>query len=223
ALGLAEGGRRTRDALRPLGDDFQARMVDQIQAQLGVDSTSDAHDATPAPDQTHDDDLPDNVVRLSQPRRPWIAALAATAVAAVGLAFVAGPLTSGPAMPEYSLEFRGGAVVRGNDDLAPLQVGDTLQAIMRPASDVQNAASLTVYRRDGDALVEVDAGVQWADSGAARVSVVLDDSLPLGDQDWWFVVAADGREPTIGALTKLDAPTSGKGWQVLRQRFELVP
>lgn len=218
SLGLHEAGQRTRDALRPLGDDFQARMVDQIQAQLGTSGDPGIEDAPT------DDALPDNVVRLERrPQRPWVAALAASALAAVGLAFVLGPMQSAPSIPQYTLEFRGGAVVRGDDDLAPLQVGDTLQAIVRPAEAFAGTPSLDVYRRDGEAFATVDANVQWADSGAARVTVVLDDSLPLGPQDWWFVVMGDAGVLGTSDLEALTPPASGEGWQVLRQRFELVP
>ncbi len=223
SLGQHDRDRRTRDALRPLGDDFQARMVDQIQAQLGADSA--APPQTDAPVDNLADNPASNVVPLTRrPKRTWMAALAASAVAAVGLAFVVGPLqSSGPDLPQYALEFQGGAVVRGSNDAAPLQIGDTLTAVVRPTQAFDGTPTLTVYRRTQTTLVPVDADVQWADSGAARVRVVLTDALPPGPQDWWFVVASSDRAPGREWLEATTPPASGSGWQVLQQRFELVP
>ena len=218
ALGKQSQNERMSDALRPLGRDFQARMVDQIQAELGGQAPqNNASDAAASGD---------NVVELAARRRsPWVTALAASAVAAVGLAFVLGPMQSGPALPDYTLEFQGGAVVRGEDQLAPLQFGDTLRAVVRPDTDLGGAATLQVFRVDGETLRAVPADVQWADSGAARISVTLTETLGLtaGPQDWWFVVSHEADAPGVDELARLSAPVRDTNWQILRQRFELEP
>lgn len=210
SLGRHARERQKREALRPLSEDFQRRMADQIKLAVTDDAGEEKEDSAPAAPRTRP--------------APWLA-LAASVLAAVGLTVTLVSRDPATALPGYSLEFRGGAQVRSGDAVAPLQMGDRLDVVLRPDVTTQLPLAVTVYRQQDSALAPVDVDVRWSDEGAARVTATLDTTLGIapGPQSWLFVVAHEGDAPTPRALRRLDDDARGEGWQAFRVSFELVP
>lgn len=207
---LGERARETqrRDALRPLGEDFNARMVQQIKKSVADSDTEE--DLGPARSR--------RVVH-----RGWLA-LAASAVAAVGLSFIMLTRDALPPLPGYELSLSGGATLRSDEVSAPLQIGDTLSAVLRPNIDTDAKLDVRVFRENAGDWVTVPAIVDISNTGAARVRVRLDEAIGIepGAQDWWFVIGHRDALPSAMQF-EAGAPTSNDQWSAFRTRFELVP
>lgn len=210
---LKQLGERARDAqsraaLRPLDDAFNARMQQQIKTSL--QNTS------------HDVETPNATMQTARPTR-WLA-LAASAVAAIGLSFVMLTRDAIAPLPGYELALSGGAKMRSDDTRAPLQLGDKITATWRPAIDTDAELDIEIYRQADDGWAAVPATVAIAPSGAALVTVFLNEEagVEAGPQDWWFVLGRSGAMPHP---EQLPAGNSARedDWTAFRERFELVP
>ncbi len=193
-----------REALRPLSQDFQQRMAQQIKSTVDK-NTADA----PA---------------RSSHQRTWFA-LAASLMLGIGLSFGLIDRSPSTALPDYELEFRAGAETRSSTSDAALRSGDALDIVLRPRVDTAEPLVVYVVRRAGDTLVPVDVTSRWSDSGAVRISATLDAQMGLapGPQDWWFVVARARDEYDVAALSSLNATTRDKHWLAFRHQFEFQP
>jgi hypothetical protein len=207
-LGQRARESQQRDALRPLGDAFNARMVQQIKDSLG------------------ESDIEEEQPLASSHRtagRGWLA-LAASALAAVGLSFVVLDRDALPPLPGYELSLSSGATLRSDDAIAPLQIGDTLQVTLRPEFETDADLDVRVYRHSNSDWTNVSANIEIAASGAARVRVALTEAngIAPGTQDWWFVIGHDDALPSIEQLQDTEA-ASDEHWSAFRRQFELVP
>lgn len=199
---------QSREALRPLGEDFNARMREQIKASLNTASAEDEEPQAP--------------LQAANSSR-WLA-LAASALAAVGLSFVVMTRDAVAPLPGYELAMSGGAKMRSDDTRAPLQLGDKFSAMLRPDVDVDAELDVRIYRRSDDGWSDVPAEVAVSDSGAARITIVLNEDAGVvpGAQDWWFVIGRSESLPAPNALP--DRDRAGKDdWAAFRERFDVVP
>ncbi|MFK8015076.1 MAG: hypothetical protein AB8G17_06515 [Gammaproteobacteria bacterium] len=207
-LGDYNRDRQTREALEPLSEDFQSRMAQQIKDAVRSPELDAVADITPH-------------IATKVTRGPWLA-LAASVLAAVGLSV--GLMSQSPidTMPAYTVEFRGGAQMRSDASPAPIQFSDRLDVVLRPDIATDETMTVTVFRRENSQWVQVPTTVNWSESGAARIQATLDETLGLtpGLQEFAFVIARDGEFPGDQSV---DADAESPDWQVLKQRFELVP
>lgn len=220
-IGERARDQQTRDALKPLPKEFNERMINQIRGQLAESISPSADVADVAALDATPELARDNVTVLPTSRSRWMVALAASVLAAIGISTTLQFNDAADPLPGYSLEVNGGAIVRGADETAPLQVGDTLRAVLRPARSFDGELELFVLRDVAGQAVEIPAEVTWADSGAARVRIKLDPALNLepGTQSVWFVVTSSGDLPQdMGQLEK-----SSDARQSIPFAFELVP
>ncbi|HVT58402.1 MAG TPA: hypothetical protein VHR45_08375 [Thermoanaerobaculia bacterium] len=212
----SEEARQAYEAFRPLGADFQARVVQAIRDEAGAAA------ATAAP--------PVRVLPF-RPRAGWLAgALGAAAAVAASLVF----LVRAPApLPGYVLAVAGGdQPLRGAPAAAPearvLHPGSSLTVLARPSTEVPDSDRLEArwfVARGAEIRELVAPRKEVAPGGAVRLSGTLGEDLAieLGEWSLWVVVGRQGRLPGAsllrahrGALT-----LRGAGWIALRDPVTL--
>ena len=189
-LALAETSPEAREAyeaFRPLGPEFQARMVERIAAEL------------PKPK------------KKQEPRR-WFLSFRpavrfggwATAAAAVAAVLFLIPRPSGP-LPGYQMADVTGvsSEMRGEqtEDFAP---GDRIEVVLLPEKAFRPGrlkAQLFLLR--GGELRSLDTQNLIDDGGAVKVTGALDRDLQPGDWTLWAVVGRPGDLPDPAELQAL--------------------
>jgi hypothetical protein len=177
------------EAFRPLGEDFQRRMVDGISSEI-------------------EDRAPREEPRsrlLSFPRWPraawWTAATTAAAAAALLLLLRGpGPDTMAP-LPTYVAELSGGTqTFRGEEGPSTgprvYEPGDRFQVVLRPATETpgKGLEAECFLLRKGD-LRPLEARFQVDPGGAVKIEGSIGRGLPSGDWTLWSVVGREGELP----------------------------
>lgn len=199
--------RQAYEAFRPLGADFQARVVASIRAQ----------EQAPA--------------KLLPWRRPAARVAAwGTAAAAAAAASLLMLLRPPAPLPGYSLaEISGGSsALRGEvvemQDFAP---GDDFQVILRPETQVARARSLTAqaFLFRGTELRGLEVRSRVEPSGVVKLEGALDGDLPPGTWTLWAVVGRPGKLPDPETLRPSAAPTTirERDWVAVRTDVRIRP
>jgi len=185
--------RETYEAFRPLGPDFQGRMIDGIAAEL----------AKPA--------VPEEPPARILPFRPnpfrFAGWLTAAAAAAASLVLFLRPLAP---LPGYSLAaISGGSrAMRGEvtevPDFAP---GDPFRVVLRPDTEVTRAQSLEAqaFLLRGRELRNLEVQSHIEPNGVVKLEGSLDRDLRLGAWTLWAVVGRRGKLPDPADLQSLSA------------------
>lgn len=170
--------REAWEAFRPLGPEFQARVVEKIAAELPRERRARVLPFPPA-------------FRIGG----WVTAAAAAAVLVVLLR------PSGP-LPGYQIaEVSGGSSeMRGEvvQDFAP---GDSIEVKLRPETESRSwrlKAQLFLLR--GEELRHLDAKSQKYPGGAVSLKATLDSDLQPGVWTLWAVVGRPGDLPDPAEL-----------------------
>lgn len=208
----SEEGREAWEAFRPLGPDFQAKVVRAI------------HEQEPAPVEPLPEPLP--FPRRTIHRVGW-GSLAATAAAI--LAFLR--LSAPPPLPDYSLDsLSGGTLAMRGDDPEAERVfapGGRIVITLRPATETLGkglAAECFLRRgRDQRRLEVVHAKID-PEGGSVQMECSIDRDLPPGS--WTlFAVVGRGRLPTAADLSDL-APgvkIQTKNWVGIPKEIRIQP
>jgi hypothetical protein len=176
--------REAYEAFRPLGADFQARVVSAIRPRV-----------LPFP--------PPIIRRLEV----WVGLAAAVAA---GVFFVVRMLILPPLppLPSYEASVRGGAQAsRGGEsgptsELPVFVPGSPLSITATPQTSVQNVEArvfLSALSRKGDFLPwEPEPRLEIVDQGIVRLQGTLGQDIQLSPGDWriWIVVGRKGRLPS---------------------------
>ena len=196
--------REAYEAFRPLGADFQARVVAALEGELRRPA------AAAEPREPRSRPL------QFRPRTWWFAgSLAAAAAAASGLLLVVrGPATM-PPLPHYSAELRGGIQTqRGASSPAAgprlFAPGSRLSFVVRPehaiAGEVEARALLARGAENVPCQPEAPAApaprLDISASGVVRLQGTIgeDIRLPPGPERVWIVVGRRGRIPPASEL-----------------------
>ncbi|HEV3074874.1 MAG TPA: hypothetical protein VHB47_10695, partial [Thermoanaerobaculia bacterium] len=189
--------REAYEAFRPLGADFQARVVAALESEIRRPAAA----AEPREPRS----------RLLQfrPRTWWFAgSLAAAAVAASGLFLVVrGPATM-PPLPLYSAELSGGIqTLRGGPGPAtgpqPFAPGSRLSLVVQPERAVSEVEARALLGRGAEIVPWQPAPrLDISAKGAVRLEGTIgeDIRLPPGPERVWIVVGRRGKIPLASEL-----------------------
>lgn len=161
-------GREAWEAFWPLGPEFQARVVEQIQAELPKTG------------------------RILPFRRmgAWIAAAAAAAVLAVVLLRPAAPL------PDYGISVSGGSSQMRSGPAASFAPGDRIQVVLNPVTETRGDLEARLFLLQGDDLRQLETQSEEAvPAGAFKIQGRLDPDLRPGLWTLWAVVGRPGDLP----------------------------
>lgn len=200
----SEDAREAYEAFRPLGPDFQARVVQALRDQRAAASeTAPLAPDGPAEPSARVLQFRRRVRRLSG----WLAA--AAPIAAVLLLMLRGPGAL-PPLPDYQPHPSGGVqAMRGApDDLGTLVPGSSFDLVLTPQTAVSGEVGVRCFlARDarGAGLRPwpvPEAAIQKRPGGAVKIhgTVGREIVIPPGDWTLWAVVGRPRRLPDAAAL-----------------------
>jgi hypothetical protein len=199
--------REAYEAFRPLGADFQARIVEAAAAELPKPK--------PSP-------LPFRPARIGG----WLTAAAAVAACLFVLLRSPAPM---PALPVYTAELSGGVQTMRGDEPDPagrqpaFGPGSILTLVARPEKSIDgrelDARGFFSPQTGKADLTPWKPEIKIVDNGAVRLSGTLDDEIQLSPGAWtvWVVVARKGKIPSVSELQSelLAGRTQHSDWQAL--------
>ncbi|HVF59701.1 MAG TPA: hypothetical protein VNJ70_07830 [Thermoanaerobaculia bacterium] len=211
---LAEASPEARqafEAFRPLGADFQARVVAAIRAQ----------------------EVAERAARKSSwkllPWRQLIPRVAAwgtaTAAAAASLIMLVRPPLPGYALAEIS---GGSRALRGETmEVQEFTPGDDFQVVLRPETQVAWARFLTAqaFLLRGAELRGLEVRSRVEPSGVVKLEGALDRDLPPGTWTLWAVVGRRGKLPDPETLRSSAARSTvqKRDWVAVRTTVRVRP
>jgi hypothetical protein len=210
-LALAETSPEAREAyeaFRPLGADFQARVVEAAAAELPKPK--------PSP-------LPFRPARIGG----WLTA--AAAVAACLFVLLRSP-ASMPALPVYTAELSSGdKILRGDDEPDPVNgqpvfaSGSTVTLVARPQKsfdgrELEARGFFSPQTGKAD-LTPWKPEIEIVDNGTVRLTGTLGEEIQIPPGAWtvWVVIARQGKIPSASELQSelLAGRTQHTDWQAL--------
>ena len=216
------------EAFRPLGEDFQVRLVGAIREQRKREVAAEEGLAPPSPPA-----IPPLAFRpRGRLRGPvaWGAGLAAAAA-------LAGVLVTrpGPPLPAYTAELAGGVRPERGAAGAPPAIytpGSRFELVLQPATAISGEVEVRCVIARRGAIATQDwppcAGAERAEGGSLRVAGTVGRDIPYQPGEWtlWVIVV---RTRPLGALGRRGSPTdaelrrlkpgavlAGPGWSALR-------
>jgi hypothetical protein len=185
------------EAFRPLGAEFQARVVARVMADRGREAGSEAQRVV----------TPRVVAfRRRAPRFVGIPlALAASVLLAVGLVMFMRP-GGAPALPGYGLTLEGQVtLMRGEAPppaTAPFATGNHFRLVLTPEQRVEGDVIARAYVLDGGEPEMLAAAPKISGDGAVLIEgeVGRDVQLPPGDSRLLVIVGRESKLPDASAL-----------------------
>lgn len=226
-MALAEASPEAREAFeafRPLGAEFQARVVEAVAAELRGTAERKESPREPRP-------------RPSKPRRDtrrsrwWWMVPSAAAAAALLLFLVRGPSRL-PPFPTYQADQLGGGIqtMRGGEpsaaSRAPVFIpGSKLTLVARalpPTTDLK-VTTRAFLSRGADFVPWVTRPPEVADEGNVRLEGDLPNDLEPGAWRVWLIVGRRGKIPPEMELKSelLAGRTRHDHWQAVSKDFRL--
>ncbi|HET9227381.1 MAG TPA: hypothetical protein VFR31_11990 [Thermoanaerobaculia bacterium] len=193
------GAREAWEAFRPLGPDFQARMVEQIAAELPK-KEGKVLPFRPA-------------VRIGG----WIAA-AAAAVLAVVL------LRPAPPLPDYEVAVSGGTSEMRSGPAETFLPGDSVEVVLRPQTETSGSLEARLYLLHGDDLRLLETRSEVADPGGSfKIKGTLDPDLRPGTWTLWAVVGRPGDLPDPKELRLQEGRRRDEDWIAVSTDIRIRP
>jgi len=177
--------RETYEAFRPLGADFQARVVEGIAAEL---------EKPAAPEQPRSRVLP-----FPPFWRPaWLTAAAAAAAALLLLLRIPASM---PPLPAYFADPPTGGVqiFRGEPSSPIFTPGSALSIVVRPQHPVTGKVEARAFLARGAEWIPWEPKIEIS-KGNVRLQGELDREIRAGDWRLWVVVGRPGKLPPLGGL-----------------------
>lgn len=185
---LAESSPQAREAweaFRPLGPEFQARVVEKIAAELPKERRARLLPFRPA-------------AKIGG----WVTAAAAAAAMLVVLLRPSGPL------PGYRItSVTGASEMRGEQPEVPLREfapGDPIKVILHPEGESSGSLEGQLFLQRGDELRPLETRSESAE-GTVKLKGSLDTDLQPGTWTLWAVVGRPGDLPEPAELRSLAA------------------
>jgi hypothetical protein len=222
---LAETSPEAREALeafRPLGPDFEARVVDAVAAELAAQA--------PEPERREPRSQPRPSRRHIGRRGGWVAAAAAAAAALVLLLRPA----ELPPLPTYNVKLIGGdqssrgTQTRPFDGLPIVTQGSLIYLVASPAGQVTGPVEAQVFVAQGSEIVPLELKSRLEQrNGAVRLRGTLgrEIQLPSGEQTIWLIVGRPGKIPPASEVAgELRAGRiRQKNWEAMSVRLRVPP
>jgi hypothetical protein len=215
---LAETSEEARDAyeaFRPLGPEFQARVVRAIQEQSPAPEASREVDTAPSKQPAK---------RWSFPWHPWRFAGWSAAAATAALALLLRLPVAPPPMPGYVAELSGGIqAMRGDQpgQTPTFSQGSRFELVARPETAVSGPVETRYFLGRGDTLSPWSAPEVITTDGSVRIAgtVGREILIPPGEWTLFVVVGRPGRLPDAAELRALHfRPPPGKRDWVIRDK-----
>lgn len=212
----SEDARQAYEAFRPLGPEFQARVVGALQEQRVAPELEEG----PRP--------PARVLPFRKLATRLGGSLAAAAAVAAALVLLLRVPGSQPPMPGYELEVTGGAQeMRGDqpDRLAdsPSQTfspGSQIELVARPQTAVTGPVAARCFLERDGALQPWEVSGEITGDGVVRIAgtVGREITIPPGEWTLWIVVGRPGTLPDAAALSAHPSgPPPGNSDWILRK------
>ncbi len=207
----SEDARAAYEAFRPLGPDFQARVVQAIQEQRPAPKPLPFWRSTP------------------QPFR-WAGWSAAAAIAAAALFFMVRGPASYPHLPVYTAELsRGDQQFRGGTETATsvpvFSSGSLLTFNVRPEQAVTDRVEAYAFADRGEEELVPLGRLPGSENGSVRLQGTLGQEIPLPPGTWrlWVVVGRLGKIPAEEDLrAELRAGrTRHQDWQAVSRELRV--
>ena len=203
-----EEAREAWEAFRPLGADFQARVVESIQSEIAA--------AKP----------PAKLLKFRRRIAGWSAAAAAAAAMLILSLWPLAPL------PDYAhVDVSGGvSAMRGEHLTAKIPVlapGDRFQAILRPETTASRSGRLEaqIFLSRGPELRHLEAQPEIDPGGSVKVEGRIDRDVQAGTWILWTVVGRQGKLPDADELRRLSATAriQQKDWIAVPREIQIQP
>lgn len=201
AAAASEDAADAYEAFRPLGAEFQARVVERLMANRPADQAADVTLETPAP-------MGPKVVPFRRRTLRFAGvplALAASVLLAVGLVMFMRPGAT-PALPGYGLRLEGQVtLMRGEAPppaAAPFAPGNHFRVVLTPEERVEGDVIARAYVLDGGEPEMLAAAPKISSEGAVLIEgeVGRDIQLPAGDSRLLVIVGRESKLPDAPAL-----------------------
>jgi hypothetical protein len=183
--------RQAYEAFRPLGPEFQARVVQSIREQSLVPATTPATARPPAKLLP----WPSRTVR-------WAGWSTAAAAAAALFLLLRAPATL-PPLPVYTADKPTGGVqvFRGQTDSSRpvFTPGSAVTLVVRPEQSVSGPVEVRAFLARGGELVPWQPEIEIS-NGSVRLRGELGREIAPGDWRLWVVVGRPGKIPDTGEL-----------------------
>lgn len=212
--------REALEAFRPLGADFQARVIEAIAAEMHgtAERKESPRQPRPRPSDT----------RRDARRWGWWWLVPAAAAAAALLVFVRGPATL-PPFPTYTADELTGGIrtMRGGEPSATgerLFVPSSLLTLVAlPERSLTEGLEAHGFLARGNELVLWEAEPEIADNGNVRIEGALPHDLEPGEWRVWLVVGRRGRIPPMAeVMAELrGGRTRHDHWQAVSRDFRV--
>jgi hypothetical protein len=203
----SEAAAEAYDAFRPLGAEFQARVVHRILAGRGAAPGGDREAAAPGPAAAPAEARKVVPFPVRTARRFIPLALAASVLVAVGLVMLRGE--GGGPLPGYGLTLEGQVMLMRGEappaEAAPFAPGNRFRLVLTPERDVAGEVEARAWVQTPDGRVEPLAApaARIAETGAVLIEgdVGGDVQLPQGESTLFVVVGRAGALPDAGEAT----------------------
>ena len=190
--------REAWEAFRPLGPEFQARVVERIATEL------------PKPGKV----LP---FRPAARIGGWIAA-AAAAVLAVVL------LRPAPPLPDYEVAVSGGPSEMRSGPAESFSPGGGIEIVLRPQTETRGSLEARLYLLQGDDLRLLETKSEVADPGGSfKIKGTLDPDLQEGTWTLWAVVGRPGDLPDPKELRLQEGRRRDEDWIAVSTDIRIRP
>ena len=205
---LAESSPEAREAweaFRPLGPEFQARVVEKIAAEL--------------PRERRARLLP---FRPAAQIGGWVTAAAAAAAVLVVLLRPSAPL------PEYRIaSVTGASEMRGEQPEEPVgefAPGEPIKVVLHPEGESSGSLEAQLFLQSGDELRHLETQSETSE-GAVKMKGSLDPDLQAGTWTLWAVVGRPGDLPDLAELRSLVAQgeVRRRDWVAVSQDVRIQP
>jgi len=231
-LAEAEGSEEARldyETFRPLGDDFRARVLGELQERTGGSGDEPAAGA-PEPAAV----VPIDRRRVPVPRS-WLAVAAALVLVVAGFwlgRVLRGPAVGGFELPSYLAELEGAIQTFRSPDADPggvpaFAVGGRFRLLLRPEREVATDPDFTFFLAGaGGELRPWDVGYRMSPDGSIEIEGTLGDDLEISPDRFTlvFLYGRPGALPEPATLAELDELEAGADeWRTVRIPFRVVP
>lgn len=190
--------REAWEAFRPLGPDFQARIVEQIVAELPKEEGK-VLPFRPA-------------VRIGG----WIAAAAAAAAIVVAL-------RPAPPLPDYQVAVSGGTSETRSGPAESFAPGDRIEVVLNPETAAKGDLEARLFLLQKDELRSLETQSEAVEVGSVKLKGTLDPDLQPGIWTLWALIGRPGDLPDPKELRLQEGRSRDEDWIAVSTDIRIRP